>query len=156
MLRRVLHCHISGSSQHKQRKPATLKCPLLISPAPKRNKERFLVHWTRIWSVKWELTKSGSCHVTPKPSDNELSDFLDKLKNASPRAAVLSVAPKHSNDFVPKVLREGYPTPLEHLYDSENLGLTYSELCDKSLKVFEDLSITDEQCNNIRTAILLG
>ena len=90
--------------------------------------------------------KSGSCHVTPKATDNEISDFLDQLKNATPRAAVLSVAPKHSNDFVPKILREGYPTPLEHLYDPENLGLTYSELCDKSSEIFEDLLITDDQC----------
>lgn len=90
--------------------------------------------------------KSGHCDATPKPTENEIADFLDKLKHANPRAAVLSIAPKHSHDFVPMALKDGYPRPLGQLYEAENVGMTYKELLDKSEKVFEDLFITDAQC----------
>ena len=118
----------------------------LTSPKTQRRKVLSALDQNVVCEV---ANKSGPKHVTPKPTDHEISDFLDKLKNANPRAAVLSVAPKYSEDFVPKVLRDGYPTPLGQLYDSENLGLTYSELCDKGDKVFEDLVITDDQCRLI-------
>lgn len=91
---------------------------------------------------------SGHCNAadTPKPTRKEIADFLDKLKEVNPRAAVLPVAPKHSEDFVPTALKDGYPTPLGKLYDAENIPLTYSELLVKRDKVFRDMSITDAQC----------
>lgn len=90
--------------------------------------------------------KSGPCDATSKPTGNELACFLDKLKHANPRAAVLSVAPKHSKDFVPVTLRDGYPTPMGQLYEAENDALTYNELIEKCDKVFEELKMTDAQC----------
>jgi len=62
---------------------------------------------------------------------------------------VLSVAPKHSKDFVPVALKDGYPTPLGQLYEAENATLTYNELLEKCDKVFDDLKITDTQCQLI-------
>ncbi|XP_051266591.1 uncharacterized protein LOC127369363 [Dicentrarchus labrax] len=90
--------------------------------------------------------KSGPCDATSKPTGDEVAGFLNKLKYANPRAAVLSVAPNHSKDFVPMALRDGYPTPLGQLYDAENASLTYNELIEKCDKVFEELKMTDEQC----------
>lgn len=84
--------------------------------------------------------KPGPCESTPKPTENEIADFLQKLKHANPRSAVLSVALKHSKDFVPMVLKDGYPTPLGQLYEAENVVLSYNEFLVNSDKVFEDLT----------------
>lgn len=90
--------------------------------------------------------KSGPCDITSKPTGNELACFLDKLKHANSRAAVLSVASKHSKDFVPVTLRDGYPTTMGQLYEAENAAMTYNELIEKCDKVFEELKMTDAQC----------
>lgn len=96
---------------------------LKVWPAPEFRVERFWIQWKRSY-VREARTLWCYRYCTPKPTGKETADFLDKLKDANPRAAILFEAPKHSEEFVPIALKDGCPTPLGGLYEAETVSLT--------------------------------
>lgn len=76
------------------------------------------------------------------PSTEELKTFYGELSSCSKKPIVLSLSLDHNQSFVHA--SNHLPTPLQSLYDPDNLDLGYEELLSKSEQFGED--VTSKMC----------
>ena len=80
-----------------------------------------------------------------KPTESEMANFFDSLSKCKTKPAVLSVVPVFSENHVPKSSLVTFPKPLNTLYQSDFLQLSYDELLEHCESVLVD--ITQEMAN---------
>ena len=65
------------------------------------------------------------------------------------RPAVLSVVPGYATTYVPKAVKLDLPEPLTSLYDKKARDLSLAELQERAEGIFDDLTVTEQQVENI-------
>ena len=74
-------------------------------------------------------------------------ELTDNLSVTGPMLAVLSVAPEHSDVFVPKITLSTFPQPIALLHKSEYITLEYHQLLDVCESV--SLAVTSEMAEQV-------
>ena len=75
--------------------------------------------------------------------------FFIELKKLNPSAAILSIVLEHSDKFVPKSCTNELPVCLSSLYNSKYFDLPYHELLTECIKVYDSISVTDQQATSL-------
>ena len=70
------------------------------------------------------------------------------------RPAVLSVVPGYAPTYVPKAVKLDLPEPLTSLYDKKARDLSLAELQERAEGIFDDLTVTEQQVENILFLLL--
>ena len=95
-------------------------------------------------SSKEKRPKSRLCPLVDE------KEFYSKLKLANPKAAILSLVPPHSSDFLPSsLLSARLPPLLSDLYKPEYLQMPYHCLLNACEDVFKMLHVTEQQAVNL-------
>ncbi|XP_056121194.1 uncharacterized protein LOC130099507 [Rhinichthys klamathensis goyatoka] len=85
------------------------------------------------------------------PSDEECRVFFEMLHHSEmqeskpKKSAILSVIEGHSHMYTPKVMQLDLPTPLSNIYSSTWLEMDLPTLLVESVKVFDNLHLTQQQ-----------
>ena len=82
--------------------------------------------------------------VTP-PSETELTNFLNCIKDCPSKPALLSLIPAHSDFYLPKSANPELPVVLSSLFDNSLADADYPTLLKKSEEAFELLQVTKKQ-----------
>ena len=119
------------------------------------------VPYAEICNINFSHThKAETCHVQGpgcpdiSPSDEERKTFFEMLHNSEmqeskpKKSAILSVIEGHSHRYTPKMTQLDLPIPLSNLYSSTRLEMHLTSLLVESVKVFDDLQLTQEQVTN--------
>ena len=96
------------------------------------------------------------CHTNvttaiPPLTAEEQSQFYTNLSKChtqhgkAVKPAVLSIVQNHAQNYVPSVVNLDLPCPLTSLYDNANRDMSLEELQEKAERVFEEISITNQQ-----------
>ena len=104
--------------------------------------------------------KTGDDHTNvtnaiPPLTAEEQSQFYTNLSKChtqngkAVKPAVLSIVPNHAQNYVPSVVNLDLPSPLTSLYDKVNRDLSLEELQEKAERVFEEISVTNEQVRHL-------
>lgn len=73
-------------------------------------------------------SSTANLYKVVPPSSEHMNIFIDQLSKCGTRPAILSVHPKYSGKYIPKVRTGTLPRPLQSLYDRKCLSLNYEEL----------------------------
>ena len=76
-------------------------------------------------------------------------NFFVELKKVNPSAAILSTVLEHSDKFVPITCTNNLPVCLSSLYNSKYFDLPYHKLLAECVKVYDLISITDQQATSL-------
>ena len=79
----------------------------------------------------------SSCSAAPRPSSDEVSNFLVSLSRCATKRAILAVVESHSSSYVPSSLAKGLPPPLCDLFKPEHLEKSFEDL----LQLSEDTEV---------------
>ena len=82
-----------------------------------------------------------------KPTDSEMEQFFTNLSLCETKPAILSLIPKYSDTYVPKLSLSTLPQPLTSLHKSDYMKLEYNELLNVCQKV--SLDFTSEIAKSI-------
>lgn len=99
-------------------------------------------------SLSSSSTSSYQQKATP-PDSTELGAFFDSLSKCGTNPAILSIVPKFSGQYIPKIRNGMLPTPLQSLYCSKYLTYNYKDLllvCDSiDVSISNDMAKAVEQ-----------
>ena len=102
-------------------------------------------------STQHEAQPSSSKKICIRPSTEELKTFYGELSSCSKKPIVLSLSLDHNQSFVHA--SNHLPTPLQSLYDPDNLDLGYEELLSKSEQFGED--VTSKMCCRLALSLAI-
>ena len=85
---------------------------------------------------------------TPKPNDSELAILYQELSKTG-KPVLLSIIPGFCDEYIPRCEKGVLPLPLIDLFDKEMLEATYMDLLMKCEEVFNSLSVTKEQAQEL-------
>lgn len=107
------------------------------------------VPYARVKDINFSKTPSSTSTVKPSsvtpPSETELTNFLNCIKDCPSRPALLSLVPAHSDSYVPKSVNPELPVVLSSLFDNSLSDADYPTLLTKSEEAFELLQVTKKQ-----------
>ena len=82
-----------------------------------------------------------------KPTDSEMEQFFANLSLCETHPAILSLIPKYSDTYVPKLSLSTLPQPLTSLHKSDYMKLEYNDLVNICEKV--SLDFTNEMAKSV-------
>ena len=75
--------------------------------------------------------------------------LYSQLQSANPNACILSVVPGYSGAFVPTIRLSTLPPLMSSYFSAEKMDLPFSDLIEQCDTVFNSLSVTCEQAQNL-------
>ncbi|KAH3777905.1 hypothetical protein DPMN_179353 [Dreissena polymorpha] len=141
--------------------PAYWKLP----PSMKRveYKEVRDIDFTSAKSLKRKFDRSlemdSECNETPakkfekqipKPTDDEIKDYLKNLHATGAKSAILSVTEEYSDEFVPTIEKQTFPKVLGELRNQDALLMNFGDLLKITDKV--EISVSSEHVKNVEAA----
>ena len=79
-----------------------------------------------------------------KPTDSEMEQFFANLSLCETKPAILSLIPKYSDTYVPKLSLSTLPQPLTSLHKSDYMKLELLNICEKV-----SLDFTNEMAKSV-------
>ena len=87
------------------------------------------VPYARVKDINFSKTPSSTSTVKPSsvtpPSETELTNFLNCIKDCPSKPALLSLVPAHSDSYVPKSVNPELPVVLSSLFDNSLSNADY-------------------------------
>ena len=86
----------------------------------------------------------------PSPSEDELKMFYNNLSQSKTKPGILSIASGYAHTY--KLDHSILSLPLSSLFESTCLNMSYTDLLVKCENVFQDVTISEQQCKNIEVS----
>ena len=107
------------------------------------------VPYSRVKDIQFSKISSSNATVkqssVPVPSETELTELFNSIKNCPSKPALLSLIPTHSDLYVPKSLNPELPVVLSSLFDESLADADYPTLLKKAEEAVQHLQITKKQ-----------
>ena len=97
------------------------------------------VRYARVKDINFSKTPCSTSTVKPSsvtpPSETELTNFLNCIKDCPSKPALLSLIPAHSDFYVPKSVNPELPVVLSSLFDNSLADADYPTPLKKSMHI---------------------
>ena len=107
------------------------------------------VPYSRVKDIQFSKISSANAAVKQSsvsiPSETELTELFNCIKNCPSKPALLSLIPTHSDLYVPKSLNPELPLVLSNLFDKSLAETDYPTLLEKAEEAVQQLQVTKKQ-----------